>query len=123
VALPPRPAIRRLAVVAGYLWLALAFMLLVVSVLAYALIGPPFVIFAIVGVAALAHAAILFTQAPARRLFVGSTLTGLSATVAGLAAIPGRGLIPIELILAFTAVAGLAALATGTAARLSSTVR
>ena len=108
--------------VAGYLWLALAFMLLFVSALA-ALISPAGLIYAIVGAAALVHAAILFTHGPARRFFIGSTLVGLLAAVAGLAAIPGRSLIPIELILAFTAVSGLAALATAAAARLSSNVR
>ena len=97
--------------------------LLSVNALAYALIGPAFLIFAIVGVGALAHAAILFTQARARRFSIGSTFIGLLATVAGLAAIPGRGLIPIELVFAFAAVSGLAALATATAARLSSSVR
>jgi hypothetical protein len=105
------------------LWLALAFMLLSVSLLAYALVGPAFLIFAIVGVAALVHAAILLTQAGGRRFFIGSTLIGLLATVAGLAAIPGRGLVPIELVLAFTAVSGLAALATAAAARFSYSVR
>jgi hypothetical protein len=110
-------------VVAGFLWLALAFMLLFVSALAYALIGPAFLIFAIVGVAALVHAAILWTRAGGRRFFIGSTFIGLLATVAGLAAIPGRGLIAIELLLGFTAVSGLAALATAAAARLSSSVR
>jgi hypothetical protein len=103
---------------AAFLWVALAAVLLLVAVLA-ALVSPAAVVYAALGVTAMGHAAILFTQAPSRRLLVGSTLVGLLSTVTGLAAASQSGLIPVGLVLIYAALSALATIASGTAARMA----
>jgi hypothetical protein len=93
-------------------------MLLLLAMIA-AVVSPFAVIYAAVGAAAVAHAAILFTRAPTPRLLVGSALVGLVTTSVGLsAATSAGGAVLGQFSLLFAGVAALASVACATATRL-----
>jgi hypothetical protein len=110
--------LRRVAVLGAYLWLALSFQLLFVALLA-AVLSPAALVYAVLGVAALVLAAILLTQRPNVPLFIGSTVAGLLSTLAGLTAVSRPSLLPVALVLAFTATSLAATVVSATGARLS----
>lgn len=89
-------------------------MLLFVGMLAVPLAWPASLIVGAMGVAAFALAAVLFTQAPTRRLLLASALLGLLSTLVGLAA--GSGGFAAELILPYTALTAFATIVCATGA-------
>jgi hypothetical protein len=112
-------SLQRLSVIGGCLWLAVSFQLLFLALLA-ALISPAALVYLVLGVAALILAAILLTQRPSLPMFIAPTIAGLLSTLAGLAALSsGPSLIPVQLVLAFTATSLAATVVAAMAARLS----
>lgn len=101
------------------MWLALAAMLLFLAMVA-AIVSPLAMVYGAMGTAAVGVAAILFTQAPTRRLLVGSALVGLLSTLWGLAAASQPGVLLSELTLPYAALSALATIVCATAAVLSS---
>jgi hypothetical protein len=111
-------SLQRLSVIGGCLWLAISSQLLFLALLA-ALISPAALVYLVLGVAALILAAILLTQRPSLTTFIAPTFAGLLATLAGLIALSsGPSLVPVELVLAFTATSLIATAVAATAARL-----
>jgi fatty acid desaturase len=83
---PSVSSLRTLSALDAYLWLALSFQLLLIAFLA-ALLSPAALVFAALGVVALALAAILLTQRPTVPAFMASTVAGVLSLVAGLGAV------------------------------------
>jgi hypothetical protein len=117
--MPPLTNSRRLAVVGGFLWLALAAILLLLAMVG-AILDPDAVVYGALGAAAVGHAAMLFTQAPTRRLLVGSAFVGLLSTLFGLSAAVRSVELLSELTLPYAALSALATVVCATAAVLSS---
>jgi hypothetical protein len=86
--LPPTRS-RRLAVLGGFLWLALAALLLLLAMIA-AVVSPIALVWGVLGTAAVGHAAILFTPGPHSAAAPRVSLVGLLSTLLGLWA-AGRG--------------------------------
>jgi hypothetical protein len=84
---------RRVSVIAGYLWLTLASQMFLVAML-FTVVSPAALVYAVLGVAALTLAAMLFTQPGIVPLFIASTGAGLLSALAGLMAVFRPGLLP-----------------------------
>jgi len=109
-------SIRRISLVAAYLWLADSFQLFFLALLA-ALVSPAALVYALLGVLALVLVALLLTQQPSVPLFSASTIAGLVFTLAGIAAASQPGLVPIWLTVAFTATSVAETVVSATGAR------
>jgi hypothetical protein len=116
---PSLSSLRSVSVLDAYLWLALSFQLFLIAFLA-ALLSPAALVYAALGVVALALAAILLTQRPTVPAFMASTVAGVLSVVAGLGAVSHPSLLPVALILVFTATSLAATFVSATGARLSS---
>lgn len=95
--------LRRVSVFGGYLWLA--FQLLLLAFLAAAVVPPAALTYAVLGVAAFAIAAILFTQAPSLSMFLGSAVVGSLSTLAGLTAAAQTSALPVAFALVYPGLA------------------
>jgi hypothetical protein len=115
--------LRRVSVFGGYLWLALAFQLLLLAFLAAAVVPPAALIYALLGVAAFALSAILLTQAPSLSMFFASTVVGLVSTLAGLTAVAQRSALPVAFALVYAAISVAATVVSAAGARLTSRLR
>jgi hypothetical protein len=115
--------VRRLSVFGGYLWLALTFQLMLLAFLAAALVPPAALVYAVLGVATFAFAAILFTQSPSLSMFLGSAVAGSLSTLAGLTAAAQTSALPVALALVYTATSVAAAVVSVGGARLASRLR
>jgi hypothetical protein len=114
------PNLHRVSVFGGYLWLALTFQLMLLAFLAAAVIPPAALVYAVFGVVALAFAAILFTHAPSRSMFLWSAVAGSLSTLAGLTAGAQPSALPVAFALVYSATAVAAALVSVGGARLAS---
>jgi hypothetical protein len=77
---------RRLSVIAGYLWLALAAQLFLIAML-FAVVSPAALMYAILGIAAMAVAGLLFIRPDAVSVLVPSTVAGSLSASVGLMAV------------------------------------
>jgi hypothetical protein len=116
---PSVSSLRTLSALDAYLCLALSFQLLLIAFLA-ALLSPAALVYAALGVVAMALAAILLTQRPTLPAFMASTVAGVLSLVAGLGAVSRPSLLPAALILVFTATSLAATFVSAIGLRLSS---
>jgi hypothetical protein len=108
---------RAYARIAGILWLVLAFGLLLLTLVLSALASTAFVLSATMGIVALTLSALLFVWAPARQLFMGSTVLALMFALVGVAGyLRSQGTVPatqpvtvfvaLSTLLVFVSIAG-----------------
>lgn len=110
--------VRRTSITGGYLWLAVAFQLLLVATL-FAVVSPAALVYAVLGIAALILAAILLTQLPTLLVFIVSIAGGLLSSFAGLLVASRPSLLPVALAVAYTAISAVLTVVSAIGARQS----
>lgn len=111
-----------LARIAGFVWLALAFSLLLPMLLLTALAIPSFLIFAALGIPALIAAALLLVRPAARGLFAASATMGVLFTAGGIATYLGQSdgqVIGTALVVGFVALSSLAVVVSAAGAQVT----